>query len=107
MPFRPLKLLWLLALSASFAHADEVDRAVNQIMQQYKMPGAAVAVMRDGKIVRAQAYGLANVELNVPVRPETIFQSGSMGKEFTATAIMMLVEEGKIALDDNITKYFP
>ena len=63
--------------------------------------------MRDGKIVRAQGYGLANVELNVPVRPETIFQSGSMGKQFTATAIMMLVEEGKIGLEDKITKYFP
>jgi CubicO group peptidase (beta-lactamase class C family) len=107
MPSRPKKLLAVLVLLASFAHADEVDHAVNHIMQQYKMPGAAIAVMREGKIVRAQGYGLANVELNVPVHPETIFQSGSMGKEFTATAIMMLVEEGKIALDDKITRYFP
>jgi CubicO group peptidase (beta-lactamase class C family) len=107
MPSRPKKLLAVLVLLASFAHADEVDHAVNHIMQQYKMPGAAIAVMREGKIVRAQGYGLANVELNVPVHPETIFQSGSMGKEFTATAIMMLVEEGKIALDDQITRYFP
>ena len=107
MPFRQRKILAVLVLLASLAHADEVDRAVNQIMQQYKMPGSALAVMRDGKIVRAQGYGLANVELNVPVRPETIFQSGSMGKEFTATAVMMLVEEGKVALDDKITKYFP
>ena len=43
----------------------------------------------------------------MPVKPETIFQSGSMGKQFTATAVMMLVEEGKISLDDKITKYFP
>jgi CubicO group peptidase (beta-lactamase class C family) len=50
---------------------------------------------------------LANVELQVAVKPETIFQSGSMGKQFTATAIMMLVEEGKIGLDDPLTKYFP
>ena len=107
MSFRQLKPLALLVLFASFAHADVVDRAVKETMQRYRMPGAALAVMRDGRIVRVQGYGLANVELNVPVRPETIFQSGSMGKEFTATAILMLVEEGKIALDDKITKYFP
>lgn len=50
---------------------------------------------------------MANVELQVPVKPETIFQSGSVGKQFTATAVMMLVEEGKIGLDDPLTKYFP
>jgi CubicO group peptidase (beta-lactamase class C family) len=49
---------------------------------------------------------MANVELRVPVKPESIFQSGSMGKQFTATAVMMLVEEGKIGLDDPLTKYF-
>lgn len=104
------KACWCLPvvlLLASCLRADEVDRAVQDIMQQYKIPGLALAVMRDGKVVRAQGYGLANVELNVPVRPETIFQSGSMGKEFTATAVMMLLEEGKIALDDKLTKYFP
>src|SRR4029079_7483166 len=51
-------------------------------------------------------YGLANVEHQVPVKPETIFQSGSMGKQFTATAVMMLVEDGKITLEDRINKYF-
>ncbi len=73
MSLRSLKLLLLFVLLAGFSRADEVDRAVNQVMQQYKMPGAAVAVMRDGKIMRAQGYGLANVELNVPVRPEQSF----------------------------------
>lgn len=56
--------------------------------------------------MRTEGYGLANVELNVAVKPETIFQSGSVGKQFTATAVMMLVEEGKIGLDDPLTKYF-
>lgn len=64
-------------------------------------------VSRGGQVIRAQGYGLANVELQVPVKPETIFQSGSVGKQFTATAVMMLVEEGKIGLDDPLTKYFP
>jgi CubicO group peptidase (beta-lactamase class C family) len=57
--------------------------------------------------VREQGYGLANVELQVPVKPETIFQSGSVGKQFAATAVMMLVEEGKMGLEDPLTKYFP
>src|SRR4051812_38845780 len=107
MPSRRMMCSIVLLLAASFLRADEVDRVVQGIMQQHKMPGTAIAVIRDGKLVRAQGYGLANVELNVPVRPETIFQSGSLGKQFTATAVMMLVEEGKIGLDDKITKYFP
>lgn len=74
-------------------------------MVRQHIPGLALLVARDGKTVRAQGYGLANVELHVPVKPETIFQSGSVGKQFTATAVMMLVEEGKIGLDDPITKY--
>jgi CubicO group peptidase (beta-lactamase class C family) len=63
-------------------------------------------VAKGGKIVRAEGFGLADVELQVPVKPETVFQSGSVGKQFTATAVMMLVEEGKIGLDDPLTKYF-
>jgi CubicO group peptidase (beta-lactamase class C family) len=64
-------------------------------------------VTRDGKVVRSEGFGLANVELQVPVKPETIFQSGSVGKQFTASAVMMLVEAGKIGLNDPLTKYFP
>ena len=87
------------------AQLDKVDDFVQASIKQQKIPGLALAVMRDGKIVKAQGYGLASVELNVPVTPETIFQSGSMGKQFTATGIMMLVEEGKLGLDDKIAKY--
>jgi CubicO group peptidase (beta-lactamase class C family) len=76
-------------------------------MARQHVPGVALLVARNGEVVRAQGFGFSNVELQVPVKPETLFQSGSMGKQFTATAIMMLVEEGKIGLDDSITKYFP
>jgi len=68
-------------------------------------PGCAIAVMKDGEIVYKQGYGLANVEHRVPVRSDTIFQSGSVGKQFTAVAVMLLVEDGKLALDDSIAKY--
>jgi CubicO group peptidase (beta-lactamase class C family) len=76
-------------------------------MQKQRIPGLSLLVSKGGQIVRAEGFGLANVELQVPVRPETVFQSGSVGKQFTATAVMMLVEEGKVALDDPLTKYFP
>jgi len=75
-------------------------------MQRQHIPGLSLLVARDGRILRAQGYGLSNVELQVPVKPETVFQSGSVGKQFTATAVMMLVEAGKIHLDDPITNYF-
>src|SRR4030095_16392264 len=84
----------------------KVDEYVKSEMQKQQIPGVSVGVIRDGVIIFAKGYGLANVEHDVPVTPDTIFQSGSMGKQFTATAIMMLVEEGKLGLDDSIAKYF-
>ena len=74
-------------------------------MTRQKIPGLALMVARSGNIVRAQGYGYSNVELRVPVKPETIFQSGSVGKQFTATAVMMLVQEDRIALEDPISRY--
>ncbi|HEY6372885.1 MAG TPA: serine hydrolase domain-containing protein [Candidatus Sulfotelmatobacter sp.] len=76
-------------------------------MQRQRIPGLSLLVVKGGKVIHAEGFGLANVELQVPVKPETIFQSGSVGKQFTATAVMMLVGEGKIGLDDPLTKYFP
>ncbi|HUO94148.1 MAG TPA: serine hydrolase domain-containing protein [Rhizomicrobium sp.] len=84
-----------------------IDRFVKDEMARQHIPGLAVGVYSRGRVLLAKGYGLANVELNVPVKPETIFNAGSVGKQFTATAIMMLVEEGKLSLDDSITKYFP
>lgn len=84
-----------------------VDKFVENAIREQRIPGLALAVMREGRIVKAKGYGLSNIELNVPVTPETIFQSGSVGKQFTATGIMMLVEEGKVGLDDKVAKYFP
>jgi CubicO group peptidase (beta-lactamase class C family) len=83
----------------------KVDEVVRAQMREQKIPGVALAVMRDGKIIKATGYGLASVELNVQVKPEMVFHTGSIAKAFTATAVMMLVEEGKVGLDDKIGKY--
>jgi CubicO group peptidase (beta-lactamase class C family) len=84
-----------------------IDRFVAAEMGREHVPGLAIGIYSRGQILLAKGYGLANVELNVAVKPETVFQSGSVGKQFVSAAIMMLVEEGKIALDDSIVKYFP
>lgn len=109
---RAFRIAWIAVLvwlsSAAVAQApdpDAVDEYVHGEMQRQHIPGVSLLVSRDGNIVRAQGYGLSNVELQVPVKPETVFQSGSVGKQFTATAVMMLAEEGKIGLDDPVTKY--
>lgn len=100
---------WILCFCAGSAltQSDAVGEYVRSEMQKQQIPGLSLLVAKNGKIVRAEGFGLANVELQVPVKPETIFQSGSVGKQFTATAVMMLVEEGKVSLDDPLTKFFP
>lgn len=70
-------------------------------------PGGALIVVKDGKTLVRKAYGLADVELGVPARPEMIFRVGSVTKQFTAALVMMQVEKGTMALDDVITKYLP
>jgi CubicO group peptidase (beta-lactamase class C family) len=105
-------LFWaaLLAASTSSSPADEgakVDAYVRAEIERERIPGLALGVYRDGKIAKAEGYGIANLEWGVPVKTDTIFQSGSVGKQFAATAVMMLVEEGKVGLDDPVQKYFP
>jgi CubicO group peptidase (beta-lactamase class C family) len=104
-----LSILFITAL-ASVAQPNlsaKIDQYIKAEMVEQKIPGISLAVLRNGRIVLLKSYGLANVEHQVSVKPETIFQSGSIGKQFTATAVMMLVEEGKLSLDDKITKFFP
>jgi CubicO group peptidase (beta-lactamase class C family) len=84
-----------------------IDSFITTQMANQKIPGLAVGIYSRGKILLAKGYGQANVELDVSVKPETVFQTGSVGKQFVSAAIMMLVEEGKISLDDSLTKYFP
>jgi D-alanyl-D-alanine carboxypeptidase len=70
-------------------------------------PGAAVIVVRDGVTIFRKGYGLANVELGVPIRPEMSFRLGSITKQFTAAAILVLAEQGRLSLDDEITRFLP
>ena len=98
--------LWTLLVGPAL-RADQVDDFVQEDMKKQHIPGLSLAVVRDGKIEKAQGYGLANVELAVPATADTVYQSGSLGKQFTATALMQLVEAGKLGLDDKISQHLP
>src|SRR5688500_5200068 len=98
--------LFVFPTLAQDATTAKIDEFIKTEMQKQKIPGVSLAVIRDGQIAYAKGYGFANVEHQVQVKPETIFQSGSVGKQFTAMAVMILVEEGKLGLDDKISKYF-
>ncbi|MDQ2768741.1 MAG: beta-lactamase family protein [Gemmatimonadota bacterium] len=95
------------ALRAQRSTFAQIDRFVALEMARQHIPGIAVGIYKNGRIALVKGYGLANVELDAPVKSATIFQSGSVGKQFTSAAIMMLMEEGKIGLDDSLPKYFP
>jgi CubicO group peptidase (beta-lactamase class C family) len=100
-------VLFATHLLAADPATDPVREFVRKEMQTQHIPGLTLLVSKDGKPIRTEGYGFSNLELNVPAKPETIFQSGSVGKQFTATAVMMLVEAGKVGLEDPLTKYFP
>ena len=110
MSVRVAILIVLLALGAAFvrpALADAVDALIIATLQRDRIPGIGLLVMRRGSRARLSTYGLANVEHQVPVRHDTLFQSASLGKQFTATAMLMLAERGRISLDDPISQYLP
>jgi len=99
-------LLFLINCHAQKDVTSKIDNYIKAEMQSQRIPGLSLAVIKNGQIILAKGYGFANVEHQVSVKPETVFQSGSIGKQFVATAVMMLVEEGKLSLDDKISKYF-
>jgi CubicO group peptidase (beta-lactamase class C family) len=96
-----------LVMAAAFraAAADKVDNAIMADLKSHPIPGLALEVIQDGQCVKRAGYGLANLEWQSPVTPLTVFEIGSVTKQFTAAAIMMLQQDGKLSVDDHISKY--
>jgi len=87
---------------------DAVRSSIDRIFEHYSSqssPGCALAVIKDSKIIFKQGYGLANLEINAPITPSSVFNIGSMAKQFTAFAIALLAADGKLSLDDDIRQY--
>ncbi len=102
------KLLFLFFLPTfSFAQVDSTDIIVKQMMEKQKIVGLSLSVIKNGQSIVNKGYGLANVELNVPVTSETVIRIGSVSKQFFTTAIMKLMEEGKLNIDDPVHNFFP
>ena len=81
---------------------DEIDKIVAAEMAARKIPGLALSVVRDGRVIKRSDYGLASIELNVPVTRQTVFPLASMTKEITAAATLALVESGTLRLDTHL-----
>jgi CubicO group peptidase (beta-lactamase class C family) len=86
---------------------EQVDQIARQALESTGVPSASVAIVKDGQIAYAHAYGDARLEPRVPARPEMRYSVGSISKQFTATAISMLSEERKLSLDDPVSRFFP
>lgn len=103
----------LLIASALFGQGATVDparAAVDAVFEKWNNrtgPGAAVSVVRDGKVILERGYGMASLEYDAPITPRTIFHVASVSKQFTAMALVLLERDGKLTIDDDIHKYLP
>jgi CubicO group peptidase (beta-lactamase class C family) len=84
-----------------------VDRAAREVLAATGVPSASIAVVKDGQIAYVQAYGDARREPKTAARPEMRYSIGSISKQFTATAVLMLAEDGKLSLDDPVARFLP
>lgn len=98
-------LVALGGLLAGTVHSDAIDDYVALQMRRQQVPGLSLAVVQDGRVVKQRGYGFADLELKVPVTSDTVFEIGSITKQFVAAAVMTLVEQGRINLDDPASRY--
>ncbi|GAB3992146.1 serine hydrolase domain-containing protein [Spirosoma daeguense] len=87
--------------------ADSVDAIVQKHIQGKHIPGVSIAVVQKGNVVLAKGYGIANLELNIAASPQSVYAIASVSKHLIASGIMILAQEGKLKLDDDIHKYYP
>src|SRR5580704_13739096 len=87
--------------------ASAIDRFAQSEIRDGRTPGVALGIVEDGRIVYARGFGRANVGKDLPVQPDTEFYVGDLTKQFTAAAALMLVQDGKLKLEDKLTKYVP
>jgi D-alanyl-D-alanine carboxypeptidase len=91
--------------SAQQSESSRVDEYIQQRMRELPVPGLSVAVVKDGKVVLAKGYGAANLETGAPATAETEYRIASISKQFIAAAVLLLVQDGRVGLDDKAAKY--
>lgn len=100
-----LLVIMLAATAAGPARADKVDRVIETEMRRHPIPGLAVEIIRHGKCVKRAGYGFANLEWKTSVTPRTVFEIGSVTKQFTAAGILLLAQDGKLSVDDPVSRH--
>jgi len=97
--------LALILVAAVPVRGQDIDDFVKGWMERHHVPAVSIAVIKDGVLVKGESYGLADVEHGVPARPDTVFKIGSVSKQFIAAGIMLLVQDGRIAVDDKVSRH--
>jgi len=103
-------MLWCGALQAQTQTRTPEQKKVDKLFERWNKPnspGVAIAVLHNGKVAYTQGYGKANLEYDIPITPKTVFHAASLSKQFTAFAILLLEKQGKLSLNDPVSKYFP
>ena len=107
-----LTIACLLAWQVVFAQTpsfvkDSIDAYIQKGLKDWDVPGLAIVVVKDGQVVLMKGYGIKNIQKPAPVDENTLFMIASNTKLFTGTALALLEHQGKLSLNDKITKYFP
>ena len=98
--------LAVMLIAAAPVRGQDIDEFVRGWIGKQHVPAAAIAIVKDGALIKSEGYGLADVENRVPARPDTVFKIGSLSKQFIATGVMLLVQDGRLAVDDDrVSKY--
>ncbi|HMP99518.1 MAG TPA: serine hydrolase domain-containing protein [Cyclobacteriaceae bacterium] len=103
-------IIFLSSCKQEHEHNLSIESKIDSLFQQWdkpNTPGAAVGVLKDGELIFAKGYGMANLEHNIPITSQTIFHIASESKQYTNFCIAMLAEAGKLSLDDDIRQYLP
>jgi D-alanyl-D-alanine carboxypeptidase len=98
-------LLFVFFLATPAVRADPTDDFIRAEMKRQRIPGLSVAIVKDGQIVKTAGYGVADRIQNIPATPDTVYKIASVSKQFIATGIMLLVQDGRMGVDDPISKY--
>lgn len=101
----PVAVALLLTPISGVTQPDRTDDFIRAEMERQNIPGLSLAVLRNGEIIKASGYGLANMEEQIPATPTTVYKIASVSKQFIAAGIMRLVQDSQIGLDDSIREY--
>jgi CubicO group peptidase (beta-lactamase class C family) len=110
---KPFLSLILILIASNLSYSQLSEEQIKQVDEIYvdwdkkDSPGAALGIIKDGKLIYSKGYGMANLEYDIPITNESVFRIGSTSKQFTAACIVLLSEQSKLNLDDKLSKYFP